>query len=329
MWHHGGMDIWTLSDLCTPWCVHVVATLGIADHIAAGNTEIGPLAAASGADRNSLHRVMRHLVSKGLFAEPAPGRFALNEAAQGLLEESVRLGLDLDSFGGRMAHAWGTLLSAVRSGKPAYHEAVGRGFWEDLDAHPAIAASFDALMGLPGHGVPDWRVLVDATDWESVRTVVDVGGGTGALLAEILRARPEVRGTLVDLPRTVARSGEIFQAAGVADRVTTVAQSFFDPLPGGGDLYLLKSVLGNWPDREATAILRRCAEAARPSGRVVVFTGAGPGEEASPELLMMVLVGGRARTLDELREMAREAGLEMTAVGRQASGRVIVECRPA
>jgi SAM-dependent methyltransferase len=323
------MDIWTLSDLCTPWCVHVVATLGIADHIAAGNTEIGPLAAASGADRNSLHRVMRHLVSKGLFAEPAPGRFALNEAAQGLLEESVRLGLDLDSFGGRMAHAWGTLLSAVRSGKPAYHEAVGRGFWEDLDAHPAIAASFDALMGLPGHGVPDWRVLVDATDWESVRTVVDVGGGTGALLAEILRARPEVRGTLVDLPRTVARSGEIFQAAGVADRVTTVAQSFFDPLPGGGDLYLLKSVLGNWPDREATAILRRCAEAARPSGRVVVFTGAGPGEEASPELLMMVLVGGRARTLDELREMAREAGLEMTAVGRQASGRVIVECRPA
>jgi len=306
-----------------------VATLGIADHIAAGNTEIGPLAAASGADRNSLHRVMRHLVSKGLFAEPAPGRFALNEAAQGLLEESVRLGLDLDSFGGRMAHAWGTLLSAVRSGKPAYHEAVGRGFWEDLDAHPAIAASFDALMGLPGHGVPDWRVLVDATDWESVRTVVDVGGGTGALLAEILRARPEVRGTLVDLPRTVARSGEIFQAAGVADRVTTVAQSFFDPLPGGGDLYLLKSVLGNWPDREATAILRRCAEAARPSGRVVVFTGAGPGEEASPELLMMVLVGGRARTLDELREMAREAGLEMTAVGRQASGRVIVECRPA
>ena len=322
------MDIWTLSDLCTPWCVHVVATLGIADHIAAGNTEIGPLAAASGADRNSLHRVMRHLVSKGLFAEPAPGRFALNEAAQGLLEESVRLGLDLDSFGGRMANAWGTLLSAVRSGKPAYHEAVGRGFWEDLDAHPAIAASFDALMGPPGHGVPDWRVLVDTADWESVRTVVDVGGGTGALLAEILRARPEVRGTLVDLPRTVARSGEIFQAAGVADRVTTVAQSFFDPLPGGGDLYLLKSVLGNWPDREATAILRRCAEAARPSGRVVVFTGAGPGEEASPELLMMVLVGGRARTLDELREMAREAGLEVTAVGRQASGRVIVECRP-
>jgi hypothetical protein len=133
---------------------------------------------------------------------------------------------------------------------------------------------------------------------------------------------------LVDLPRTVARSGELFQAAGVADRVTTVGQSFFDPLPGGGDLYLLKGVLHDWPDRDATAILRRCAEAARPSGRVVAFMGAGPGEEASPELLMMVLVGGRGRTLDEFRTMAREAGLEVSAVGRQPSGRAIVECRP-
>ncbi len=327
--HHGVMDIWALSDLSTPWCVHVVATLRIADHIAAGNTEIGPLAAAAGADRDSLHRVLRHLVSKGLFDETTPGRFGLNEPARALLEDPIHLGLDLDGIGGRMAHAWGTLLSAVRTGKPAYHEAFGRGFWEDLDAHPEIAASFDALMGAAGHGTPDPHVLVDPADWESVRTVVDVGGGAGWLLAEVLRARPSVRGTLVDLPRPVARSSEVFRAAGVANRVTTVAQSFFDPLPGGGDVYILKNVIGDWPDREATAILRRCAEGARPSGRVVVFTGAGPGEEASPELLMMVLVGGRGRTLDEFRELAREAGLKVGAVGRQPSGRAIAECWPA
>jgi hypothetical protein len=91
------------------------------------------------------------------------------------------------------------------------------GFWDDLDANPNIAASFDALMGPAGHGLPDPQVLANPADWESVRTVVDVGGGTGALLAEILRNRPDVRGTLVDLPQTVARSGEIFRAAGVAD----------------------------------------------------------------------------------------------------------------
>ncbi|HXA63872.1 MAG TPA: methyltransferase [Bryobacteraceae bacterium] len=322
------MDLWALSDLSTPWCVHVAATLRIADHIAAGITHIDKLAAASSADRDSLYRMLRHLVSKGVFEEPAAGRFALNETARGLMEGPLRLGLDLDGFGGRMAHAWGTLLSAVRTGKPAYYEAFDRGFWEDLEAHPEIAAAFDALMSPAGHGVPDPEVLVNPGDWNSVRTVVDVGGGTGGLLAEVLRRRPQVQGTLVDLPRTVAGSGEIFRAAGVADRVTIAGQSFFEPLPGGADLYLLKSVLNDWPDREATAILRRCAEATRPSGRVVIFTGAGPGEQASPALLMMVLVGGRDRTLDELREIAREAGLQVTAVGRQPSGRVIVECRP-
>lgn len=220
------MDLWELSDLCTPWCVHVVATLRIAGHIEGGKSEIDELAAASGADSGSLCRVLRHLVSKGVFEETSPGNFSLNEPARTLLDEQVRLGLDLEGIGGRMAGAWRTLLSAVRTGEPAYREAFGREFWEDLDANPEIAASFDALMGPAGHGAPDPQVLLNPDDWEQVRTVVDVGGGTGALLAEVLRSRPGVLGTLVDLPRTVARSGEVFQAAGVADRVTTVAQNF-------------------------------------------------------------------------------------------------------
>ena len=324
------MDIWSLSDLCTPWCVHVVATLRIADHIAAGTSGIDELAVASGAHADSLHRVLRHLVSKGVFEEPSPGQFALNEAARGLLEPPIRLGLDLDGFGGRMAYAWGTLLSAVRTGAPAYHEVLGLPFWDDLRAHPDIAASFDALMGPAGHGTPDPEVLIDG-DWASVRTVVDVGGGTGALLAEILRARPAMRGTLVDLPGTVARSAEIFRAAGVADRVTDVGQSFFDPLPPGADLYLLKNLLADWPDAEALAILRRCAEAARPAGRVVVIGGVSPDDPRgpSPALLMMVLVGGKERSLAEFRALAGAAGLEVQAAGRQPSGRFLVETRPA
>jgi hypothetical protein len=238
------------------------------------------------------------------------------------------MGLDLDGFGGRMAHAWGTLLSVVRTGRPAYREAFGCDFWEDLAANPKIAATFDALMGPDGHGVPDPQVLIDPADWASVRTVIDVGGGTGALLAEVLRARPGVRGTLVDLPPTVARSNELFRAAGVADRVTAVGQSFFDPLPAGGDLYLLKSILSDWPDREARMILGRCADAAQPSGRVVILNGVGPGETPSPQLLMMVLVGGKDRTLAEFRALAREAGLEVRAAAQQPSGRFVVECVP-
>lgn len=323
-------DISVLSDLCTPWCVHVVATLRIADHIAAGINQVDDLAVASGSNADSLHRVLRHLVSKGVFEESAPGQYALNEPGRALRDSPARLGLDLDGIGGRMAYAWGSLLNAVRTGAPAYYEVFGRPFWQDLQAHPIIAASFDELMGLAGHGSPDPEVLVTG-DWESVRTVVNVGGGTGALLAEILRTRPGVRGTLVDLPSTVARSSEVFKAAGVAERVTAVGQSFFDPLPAGADLYLLKSVLSDWPDREAVNILRRCAEAARPAGRIVVLNGVTPDEDGdpSPALLMMVLVGGRDRSLEEFRELARAAGLEVNAAGRQPSGRFVIECRPA
>ena len=303
-------------------------TLRIADRVAGGTTAIGDLAAACGADAESLHRMLRHLVAQGVFAEPEPGRIALNDAAQLLVGPSAHAGYDLHGIGGRMAHAWGTLLTVVKTGAPAYHEVFGRPFWEDLDANPAIAASFDALMGPAGHGTPDPDVLLTG-DWQSVATVVDVGGGTGALLAEVLRAQPHVRGILVDLPRAVARAGDLLAAAGVADRATTIAQSFFDPLPPGGDVYMLKNVLADWPDAGARAILERCAGAARPRGRVVVLGGVTDAGTASPELLMLVLVGGTGRTLAEFAALAQQAGLEVIASGRTASGRFVVECRPA
>jgi hypothetical protein len=324
------VDIWTLGDLSTPWSIHVVVTLRVAQHIAAGCQQIGDLAHATRADADSLHRVLRHLVRQGIFEEPMVGTFALNDAARPLLDDGVILGFDLDSVGGRMAHAWNTLLTAVRTGRPAYHEVFGRPFWDDLAAHPEIAERFDALMGPQGHGTPDPDVLVSG-DWTDVRTVADIGGGTGSLLAEVLRTHSEVRGILVDQPATIARAEMRLREAGLIDRVTLAPQSFFDPLPAGADLYVLKSVLCDWPDREAEMILRRCAEAAGPAGRVVLDNEVSPDSDAGPppELLMMVLVGGRARSLSEFRPLALRAGLEVTAAGKRASGRFTVECAPA
>ena len=321
------MDLWALCDLCTPWCLHAVATLGIVPLMAAGTIETGALARAAGCDPEVLSRVLGHLAGKGVFEQTAPGQFALNDAARGLLDSALLLGLDLNGIGGRMAYSWSTLPAYLRTGKPAYHEVFGRPFWEDLDAHPQIAASFDALIGPAGHGAfnPDFEI---AGGWEPVRTVVDVGGGTGAMLAAMLRAHPHLRGTLVDLPRTVERAAETFQAAGVADRVTPAAQSFFDPLPAGADLYLLRGVLNNWDDPEAAALLKRCSEAARPNGRVVVLKSVGP-DGATPTLsISMLLVGGKDRTVSEFRELARVSGLEIVAAGRQPSGYFVVECRP-
>jgi hypothetical protein len=320
------VDLEQMLDLATPWCLRVAATLRIPEHISAGHAGIADLAAAAGCDADALHAVLGHLVSQGVFIEESTGRFACNRAAEQLASVPF---LDLAGIGGRMAHTWGTLLDYVRSGQPAYEQVFGRPFWEDLAAHPAIGAEFDALMGPAGHGVPDYDVELSG-GWDAVRTVVDVGGGTGAMLASLLRRHPQARGILVDLPGTVARAGPLLENLGVAGRVTVEGQSFFDPLPSGADLYLLKSVLNDWPDEPTVAILRRCAEAARTSQATIAVLGGVAADETPRSLgIDMLVAGGKTSTLSQFTELARQAGLDVIAARTQSSGRYVVECRPS
>jgi SAM-dependent methyltransferase len=196
-----------------------------------------------------------------------------------------------------------------------------------------LRADFDAMMGPAGHGIPNPEIPLTG-GWEAVRRVVDVGGGSGAMLAEILRRWPAIQGALVDIPQTVRRAGVVFAAAGVEERATAVGQSFFDPLPPGADVYLLRKVLNDWPDREAEAILMRCAEASLPAGLVLVLGGVSPDEAPRPLTIEMVLLGGKHRSLSEFRALAEKAGLEVTAAGHQPPGQpgswghFVVECQP-
>jgi len=320
------VDLGRMLDLATPWCLRVAATLHIPEHIETGHTDIRELAIKAGCDQDALHAVLGHLVSQGVFTEESPGRFSCNRAASQLAESSRFI--DLNGIGGRMAHTWGTLLDYVRTGEPAYQQVFGLPFWEDLAAHPRIAADFDALMGPAGHGLPDFDIELSG-GWDPIRTVVDVGGGTGSMLASLLRRHPLVRGILVDLPGTAARAAEIMQEAGVAGRVTIEGQSFFDPLPVGADLYVLKTVLNDWPDEPTAAIMRRCAEAARPDGRIVVLGGVSPDDTPRSLGIDMLVAGGKTSTLTQFTELARRAGLEIAVARTQASGQYVVECRLA
>jgi hypothetical protein len=319
-----GPDLWTLSDLCTPWCIRVAATLHIAEHIDAGITDIDGLAKATSSNADVLHSVLSYLAEKDVFVESPIGHFALNDTSRGLLDPGMFL--SLDGIGGRFAQVWSTLPAFVRTGKPAYAEIFGKPYWDDLTEHPEIGAEFDALMSYTGHGTPDASLELSG-GWDNVRTVVDVGGGAGAMLAELLRARPTLHGILVDLPATVARAGATFEDAGVTDRVTVSPQSFFEPLPAGADLYLLRKVLNDWPDAETVAILRRCAEAAAPSGVVAIIGGVYPDGVPRPISVDMLLVGGHHNTLSEFRVLAREAGLDVVAAADGLS-HYMVECRP-
>jgi hypothetical protein len=307
-------DLWELADLTTPWCVHTVATLRIADHIDAGITAIDELAVAAACDARALHNVLGHLASKGVFEEPEPGRFALNDTSRQLLGDAF---LALDGIGGRFAEAWSTLPAYVQTGRPGYAERFGLPFWDDLAAHPHLAAEFDALIGPAGHGAPNPHLELQH-GWDDVRSVVDVGGGTGSMLTELLKVRPNLQATLVDLPGTVARAEGPFEKVG---------QSFFDPLPAGADLYLLRSVLNDWPDEATDAILRRCAEAAHAGTRIVISGGVAPDDAPRRLEIEMVLLGGRTDTLAAFRERAARAGLEVVAAGPQPAGAFIVECK--
>jgi 2,7-dihydroxy-5-methyl-1-naphthoate 7-O-methyltransferase len=321
-----------LMDLVTPMALRVAATLRLADFMpddATGDgATIGDLAERAEADPEALARMLRHLVAHGLFTEPRPGRFAANQTAAMLRTgEPGLMWLDLDGFGGRMDLAFTGLAHTVRTGEPAWEQVFGLPFWDYLDANPAISASFDATMAVDGGNI----AVAERYDWSTVQHVADIGGGTGRLIAEVLQRNPRLRGTLADLPQTAVRARQYLAGLGLDGRCEVVGQSFFDPLPPGADAYLLNRVIHDWDDAAATAILRRCAEAAGSTGRVLVVESQGSPRDdagfAEMNLRMLVLAGGRERTLDGYSALAADAGLRVTAVHDITERDLIIECQ--
>jgi 2,7-dihydroxy-5-methyl-1-naphthoate 7-O-methyltransferase len=325
-----GARLESLTDLATPFAIRTAVTLRVPDQITSGVEDLRDLAAACGADPDALGRLLRFLVHKGVFAEVSPDKFALTDVGE-LLADRACAGraayLDLDGTAARMDLAFAGLPHAIRTGEPGYATVYGRDFWADLDAEPAYRAYFDELMRV--------QQLVTAPQvaalypWREVGRVVDVGGGSGGLLAEVLGAFPHLRATLVDRADPAATATRTFADRGLAGRTDVVVGDIFEPLPGGGDVYVVSRVLTDWSDARATTILRRCAQAAGSAGRVLIIEAL-PTQPHVPhlspfDLKMLVLVGGRERGPDDFVALAAAAGLAPARVYHGQAGLTLME----
>lgn len=320
-----------LTDLATPFAVRVAATLGVAEHLAAGVHDLDVLATAVGADADALGRLLRYLTHRDVFTEDKEGFFDLTDTGRLLIargDDGQRNWLDLEGLGGRMDLTYTGLLHSIRTGEAAYATVYGASLWQELDADADSRRYFDDLMlSQQLRTAPQVATLYD---WQAVNEVVDIGGGSGGLLAEVLVRHPHLRGRLVDLPNTPGVARRTFAERGVQDRAEIVAGNFFEQLPAGSDVYVVSRALSDWPDQAASTILRRCAEAAGTDGKVLIVEVL-PTDPQVPyatafDLQMLVTVGGRERTLDDFEALVRTAGLTVTRTLRGADGLVLLEC---
>jgi hypothetical protein len=309
-----------LGDFAAPWAVWIAATLRLADHVESGATRPEELAERAGADPDALRRLLQYLAARGVFAEEE-GTYANTPISQLLLDEGGwRPWLDLDDAPGIWADSWTRLLEAVRTGSPGRDEGW---YYEELE-RTGRGESFNVLMAAQVRANAE---QVAATyDWSPVEHVVDVGGGTGELLRILLAAHPHLRGTLFDLPQVVGD-------AEPAERLEVVAGDVFSDRLPSADAYVLSQILHGWPDDRAAQILTRCAEAGGDGTRILLVEGLiserPTADEASFDLFMLTLTGGRERTLDEFRRLGESVGLALRSSPLLTTGNSLVElvCR--
>ena len=304
----------------TTQCLFVAAKLGIADLLADGPRTVDALAAKTQTNAEALYRVLRLLASLDVFVEREPRQFALTPMAELLQADAPCSFRDYAIVHGSEWYnrAWAHLLYSVETNQPAFDHACGLSLFAFMEEHPAAATEFNnsmtALSRFEAAGV------CAAYDFSGCETVVDVGGGHGRLLTDILAAYPLLHGILYDQPSVVDAARPELESSELSARCRVVGGDFFESVPAGGDRYLLKHIIHDWNDEKSVAILRNCRQAMNPDGKVLVVEGVMPPGNAPSnsklwDVVMLALTdGGRERTAEEYAELFGKAGLALSRV---------------
>ena len=313
--------------------VYVAAKVGIADHLANGPRSAAEAAGSLHMHPPTLHRFMRTLASLGILTEGQDQRFALTPLGEALktgapgAARSTLMSFCAPTFW----RTWEHLRFSLETGKSAFTLTWGKPIFEYFGEHPDEAALFsEAMVGFHGAEPP---AVAQAYDFSPFETVVDVGGGTGNMLAEILRHYAGPRGVLFDRPQVVQDAPALLDARGVSDRVTIEAGNFFESVPGGADCYVLSHVIHDWNDGQCAAILGHCRKAIHPDGRLLIVETVLPPGDAPHlgklmDMVMLVFPGGQERTEAEYAALLERSGFRLDRVVPTASTVSVVEAVP-
>jgi len=310
-----------LADYIIPFTVRAMSELKVADSLRDGPKSVSDIAREVGANESALYRGMLALASKGIFAEKEPGIFEQTSMSELLTTDdpfSLRDGY-------RLLHAdikaWSRFDYSIRTGKACFDIVHDQDYWDFCITHSDYSRTFDNAMAT--FTKLEFRAVMAAYDFTGINTIVDVGGGNGRMISLLLKALPKTKGILFDQPHVVDKALPVLESEGVADRCEIVGGSFFEGVPKGGDLYIIKRIIYDWDDEHAEIILRHVAESMNPKGKVAVVdpvlmagNGSDPGTTYSRiyDLLMLAMVSGHARSEEESAALYERAGLKLTRV---------------
>jgi hypothetical protein len=318
----------------TSQAITAAAQLGVADALADGPLPIDELASRVGADTDALGRLLRALIGRGVFRHRRDGRYELNSLASTLRSDApVSMTWAARFYGScEQRERWTLLVDSVRTGNAVVPGLRGAESFDYFAQNPELAELFNQTMTSVSEMTD--ATVVAGYDFSAYATIVDVGGGHGPFLAAMLAAAPASRGVLYDLPRVVANAPSLLRLHNVGDRVRIEQGSFFDDVPAGGDAYVLKNIMHDWPDEKAVQILRNVREAAGASATVLLVEFVIPDHNRDfpgkwVDLEMLLNLGARERTAAEYSELLGQAGLRMTQVVQTASPLSVVEARAA
>jgi O-methyltransferase domain/Dimerisation domain len=299
--------------------LHVAATLGVADQLKDGPKSYDAVAQACGAHPTSLYRLLRALAAVDVFHETSNKEFSLTPLGVCLTSDALGPPRNYARWIGTAGQwrSWGNLLHSIQTGESASRFTHGMDAWTYRMQNPEEQAVFNSAM--TGNSHSDAQAVLEAYNFSRFDCVVDVGGGQGLLLKEILLACPATRGILFDQPQVIASADQVLASAGLAQRCKIVAGSFFESVPEDGDVYVMKAILHDWDDRASVDILRTCRRAMSPAAALFVIERVvGPPNE-NPEgkfsdLNMMVQYGALERTRQEFQELLKSGGFAMTEI---------------